>query len=160
MPSNTKTTTPAQGFTIERTFKAPPEKVWEMWTTKAGLLKWWAPSAHEMTYEFSVREIDVRPGGKYAFEMKGQDHTVVNHGTYNLVRPHSELTWTWHFDIFLAPGEKPYDVPMRVALEKTATGGTRMTFSEGPLATQEHTDGSRTGVEQNFRHLAKALGEA
>jgi uncharacterized protein YndB with AHSA1/START domain len=160
MTDTTTTTKKAQGFTIERTFKAAPEKVWEMWTTKAGLMKWWAPSAAEMAYEFTVREIDVRPGGEYAFEMKAKDHTVVNRGTYHVVRPHAELAWTWHFDIFLAPGEKPYDVAMRVLLEKTATGGTKMTFSEGPLATQEHTDGSRKGVEQNFRHLAKALGEA
>lgn len=157
--TKTKPTTGAKGFTIERTFKASPEKVWRMWTTKAGLLQWWAPSAAEMGYAYSVLDIDVRPGGRYAFEMKNKDHTVVNQGTYTVVRPNEELAWTWHFDIFLAPGEKPYDVAMRVLLERTPTGGTKMTFAEGPLATQEHTDGSRRGVEQNFQYLSRALGE-
>src|SRR5688572_6513294 len=44
-PALPKTTGENKGFTIERTLKAKPEKVWEMWTTKAGLMKWWAPSA-------------------------------------------------------------------------------------------------------------------
>jgi uncharacterized protein YndB with AHSA1/START domain len=146
-----------KGFTIERTFKAAPEKVWEMWTTKEGLMKWWAPSAQEMGYQFTVKEIDVRQGGKFAFEMKAKDHTVVNHGTYTLVQPFWELGWTWRFDIFLGPGEQPYDVPIFVALSKAPGGGTKMTFTQGPLATPEHTEGSRQGVLANFAKLEKAL---
>jgi uncharacterized protein YndB with AHSA1/START domain len=148
-----------QGFTLERTFKAAPEKVWAMWTTKEGLMKWWAPSAQDMGYQFTVKEIDVRQGGKYAFEMKHKNHTVVNRGTYTLVQPHWELGWTWHFDIFLAPGEKPYDVPILLTLSKTPGGGTKMTFTQGPLATPEHSEGSRQGVMSNFEKLAIALEE-
>ena len=147
------------GFTLVREFKAAPEKVWKMWTTKEGLLRWWGESAKEMGYEFTVKELDVRVGGKYAFGMKGNGHELVNGGTYRLVEPYGELAWTWHFDIFLQPGEKPYDVGMHLQLEKLANGGTRMRFTQGPLATPEHTQGSKQGVEQNFRHLAKALGE-
>lgn len=150
---------PAGGFTIERTFKASPEKVWSMWTTKEGIMKWWALSARDMGYEFQVKHMDVRQGGTFAFEMKGKEHTVVNHGTYNLVIPHWELGWTWHFDIFLAPGEKPYDVPLFLALERLADGGTKMRFTQGPLATPEFSEGSRQGVLANFAKLAQALGE-
>jgi hypothetical protein len=35
--------------------------------------------------------------------------------------------------------------------------GTKMTFTQGPLAKAEFTEGSRQGVIQNLRHLAKAL---
>lgn len=147
------------GFTIERTFKAAPEKVWDMWTTKKGIEKWWVPAARDMGYDLAVREMDVRRGGKFAFEMKGKEHTVVNHGTYEVVTPPRELGWTWHFDIFLGPSQKPYDVPIFLAFEKTASGGTRMIFTQGPLATPEHSEGSRQGVLANFVALAKALEE-
>lgn len=147
------------GFTLERTFRASPEKVWEMWTTPAGVMKWWAPSAKEMGYEFSVESMDVRVGGRFSFRMVGNGHDLRNHGAYTIVQPTTRLGWTWHFDIFLAPGELPYDVRLSVQLARTPEGGTRMVFTQGPLATPEHTDGSRQGVEQNLRHLAKALGE-
>jgi hypothetical protein len=64
----------------------------------------------------------------------------------------------WNFDIFLGPGEEPYDVPISVELEPVASG-TKMTFRQGPLSAAEHTEGSRQGVEQNLRYLAKAMGE-
>lgn len=147
------------GFTIERTFKAAPEKVWAMWTTKEGIEKWWVPSMKDMGFDMRVREMDVRVGGKFAFAMENAQHKLVNGGTYVIVQPHSELAWTWHFDIFLAPGEKPYDVPISVQLQRLPGGGTRMRFTQGPLATSGHTEGSRKGVEQNFRYLAKALEE-
>lgn len=149
----------AKGFTIERTFRAPPEKVWAMWTTQAGIEKWWAPSAKDMGYDMRVLGMDVRVGGRFAFELKKPEHTLVNQGVYVSVKPHTELAWVWHFDIFLGPGEQPYDVPISVTLQKTATGGTRMTFVQGPLATPEHTEGSRQGVLQNIGYMAKALGE-
>lgn len=66
------------------------------------------------------------------------------------------LAYTWHFDIFLAPDEKPHDVPISVDLEPVKEG-TKMTFKQGPLATAEFTEGSRQGVLANFDRLAKAL---
>lgn len=147
------------GFTIERTFRAAPEKVWEMWTTPKGIDKWWLPSAKEMGYEFTVEKMDVRPGGEFSFRMKNAEQDLRNHGTYTLVEPVTRLGWTWHFDIFLGPGELPYDVRLAVELTRTSEGGTRMRFTQGPLATPEHTAGSKQGVEQNLRYLAKALEE-
>lgn len=147
------------GFTIERTFKAAPERVWDMWTTKEGIEKWWVPSMKDIGFDMRVISMDVRVGGGFAFGMKNAEHDLVNRGTYTLVQPHWELGWAWHFDIFLGPGEKPYDVPIFVAFEKTPTGGTRMLFTQGPLATPGHTEGSRQGVMRNFAMMAKALGE-
>lgn len=149
----------SKGFVIERTFKAPPEKVWRMWTTKEGIEKWWAVSARDMGYEMAVRELDVRQGGKFAFELVGNGHHLVNGGTYTLVQPFWELGWTWHYDIFLAPDEKPYDVPIFISFAKAPGGGTKMTFVQGPLASPDYTEGSRQGVLSNFEKLAKALGE-
>jgi len=147
------------GFKIEREFRASPEKVWAMWTAPEGIMRWWAPSAKEMGFAFRVLEMDVRPGGRYRFEMKRGEHAIFNHGTYAIVDAPRELLMVWRFDIFLAPGESPYDVPIRITFEPTASGGTRMVFREGSLATPEGTKGSHDGVANNLRHLALALGE-
>lgn len=151
------------GFTIMRAFNAPPEKVWKMWTTKEGLMKWWAVSAKEMGYAFTVEHLDVRPGGAFAFRMRGlpggavAEHDLVNGGTYRVVEPPRRLAWTWHFAIFLAPGEKPYDVPIEVTLTPTPMGGTQMVFKQGPLAKPGFSEGSRQGVLQNLERLHEAL---
>jgi uncharacterized protein YndB with AHSA1/START domain len=151
-----KTTGENKGFTIERTFKAAPEKVWKMWTTKEGLLKWWAVAAKDMGYQFTVRALDVRVGGAYDLEMKDATQTLHNHGVYREVVPNKRLAMTWIFDIFLAPGEKPYDVAITIDLTPVKDG-TKMTFKQGPLATAEHSEGSRQGVLKNFEQLEKAL---
>lgn len=145
------------GFTIMRAFNAPPEKVWKMWTTKEGLMKWWAVSAKEMGFGFSVEHIDVGQGGTFAFGMKNEEHDLVNSGTYRVVDAPHHLAWTWHFDIYLQPGEMPYDVPIEVRLVPTPFGGTQMVFKQGLLRARGHTEGSRQGVLKNFDALAKAL---
>jgi uncharacterized protein YndB with AHSA1/START domain len=148
------------GFTIMRAFNAPPERVWRMWTTKEGLMKWWAVSAKEIGFDFTVERIDVRVGGQFAFRMKNAEHDLVNGGTYRVVDEPHHLAWTWHFDIYLQPGEKPYDVPIEVRLVPTPMGGTQMVFKQGPLAKREYTLGSRSGVLANLEKLAQALEAA
>lgn len=143
------------GFTVVRDYRASPEKVWQMWTTREGLEKWFVPDGFTST----VEALDVRVGGRYAIRMRSAEHDLVNHGTYTLVMPHWELGWIWRFDVFLGPGQQPYDVPVFLNLARLPNGGTRMRFTQGPLATPEFTEGSRQGVASNFEKMAKALGE-
>jgi uncharacterized protein YndB with AHSA1/START domain len=154
---------PGEGFTLVRHFAAPPKKVWDMWTTKEGLAKWWKQGAADLGYDFTVKELDVRPGGKYDLVMSNKAQGELhNHGTYTAVVPHRMLAQVWDFDIFLAPGEKPYPIVIRVELEEEPTmdgkTGTKMTFHQGPMAKPEFTEGSRQGVANNLRHMEKALG--
>jgi uncharacterized protein YndB with AHSA1/START domain len=154
---------PGEGFRIVRHFLAPPEKVWEMWTTKEGLARWWALSAKDMGYAFRVDALDVRVGGKYDIVMSNQEHGELhNHGEYLEVVPARRLVQRWDFDIFLGPGEKPYPIDVVVDIERTepwgpGTVGTKMTFTQGPMARPEHTEGSRQGVISNFAKLDAAL---
>ncbi len=153
---------PGEGFRIVRYFNAPKGKVYPMWTTKEGLQKWWAASAKDMGYAFKVNELDVRVGGKYDIVMSNKEHGELhNHGQYVEVVPNKRIVQEWLFDIFLGPGEKPYPISVTVDLEDVPnfTGGlgTKMTFTQGPMAKPEFTEGSRQGVIQNFTHLGKAL---
>ena len=88
--------------------------------------------------------------------MSDGKQTIKNHGTYTEIVPNRRLIYTWHFDIFLGPGDKPYDVPMSVTFE-AVPAGTKMIFTQGPLDSAEHTEGSRQGVLANFERLAKTL---
>lgn len=151
-----------EGFRLQRTFNAPVAKVWEMWTTKAGLAKWWALSAKEMGYAFKVNTLDVKIGGAYDIVMSNKEHGELhNHGTYTQVVPHKRLQQRWDFDIFLAPGEKPYPIVITIDFEEVPTWGdqkgTKMTFTQGPMAKPDFTEGSRQGVRSNFAKLEKAL---
>ena len=46
-------------LTIERTFDASIEDVWELCTTREGIESWWGPEG----FSVAVREMDMRPGG-------------------------------------------------------------------------------------------------
>jgi uncharacterized protein YndB with AHSA1/START domain len=152
-----------EGFRLVRNFLAPPEKVYEMWTTKKGLEQWWALAAKDMGYQFAVVKLDVRVGGQYDITMSNKEHGELhNHGTYLEVVPGRRLAQRWDFDIFLGPGEKPYPIDIVIEFEKTepwgpGSVGTRMTFTQGPMAKPEFTEGSRQGVIANFAKLEKAL---
>lgn len=156
-PALPKASGPNIGFTIERTFNAPPERVWRMWTTKEGIQRWWGPAAKDMGFELTVHKLDVRVGGEYAFEMKDSKVALVNHGKYTELVPNRRIGQQWHFDIFLRPGEKPFEVAITIDLEPTAAGGTKLTFRQGPLSDAENTEGSRQGVMRNLEHLSRAL---
>lgn len=152
---------PGEGFRLIRFLQAPPEKVWQMWTTKEGLGKWWALSAKDMGYAFRVDQLDVRVGGKYDIVMSNKEHGELhNHGAYTEVVANKRLAQRWDFDIFLGPGEKPYPILVTVDLEALppeAGGGTKMTFTQGPMAKPDFTEGSRQGVRSNLAKLEAAL---
>jgi uncharacterized protein YndB with AHSA1/START domain len=156
---------PAQGegFRLVRYLNAPTSKVYQMWTTKEGLAKWWGPSANAMGYQFKVNALDVKPGGRYDVVMANKEHGELhNHGRYVEVVPNKRIVQEWQFDIFLGPGETPYPISITVELEEVPTMepgkmGTKLTFTQGPMAKPEFTEGSRQGVIQNLGHLAKAV---
>ncbi len=81
---------------LTRRFAAPRERVFDAWTNREVLRRWWA--ARE-DWETAAAEVDLRPGGRYRLSMRdpssGAVHTVV--GEYVEVRRPERLayTWTW-----------------------------------------------------------------
>lgn len=62
-------------ITINRTFNAPIELVWEAWTQAEHIAKWWSPKG----IETKVIEHDFRVGGKWKYIMpmpNGQEFTA------------------------------------------------------------------------------------
>lgn len=52
-----------------RSFKAPRELVFRVWTDKEHVVHWWGPAGFTNT----IHEMDVRPGGVWRFIMHGPD---------------------------------------------------------------------------------------
>ena len=61
-----------QTLTITRLIPAPPEKVWRCWTDPALLPRWFGPQG----FTCHTKEIDLREGGVWRFDMIGPDGKV------------------------------------------------------------------------------------
>ena len=79
---------------VTRTFDAPARIVFEAWTTREQLLKWWVPKSVGMT--FVSCELDARTGGTYRFVFRHPDfpEPMAFFGRYIEVTPPSRLVWT------------------------------------------------------------------
>lgn len=73
-----------------RLVDAPPERVWEVWTSAAHLAKWWGPNG----FTNEIAEMDVRVGGVFRFVMVGPDgKRWPNLITYTAVERPTRLAW-------------------------------------------------------------------
>ncbi len=80
---------------VTRTFKAPREAVFRAWTEAAQLERWFAPSDE---FETRIAELDLRPGGRYRFEMRqGTGEEFHLRGEFREVRPPERLVYTWRW---------------------------------------------------------------
>jgi uncharacterized protein YndB with AHSA1/START domain len=87
---NTETT-----LHLKRTFAAPREKVFRVWTDPEELKKWWGPKG----FSTPSGEVDLRVGGKYRLAMKPPVGEVFYlTGTYREVRPPEKLVYTWNWE--------------------------------------------------------------
>lgn len=104
-------------ITIERSFKATIEEVWDMWTTRDGIESWWGPEG----FMTEVGKIDLRPGGTLDYSMiavapeqieflkqSGMPATTPTRVTYIEVVPHRRLSYVSRADFI--SGVEPYDV--------------------------------------------------
>lgn len=90
----TTTITPEGHLVITRTFNAPRAAVWKAWTDPVHFAKWWGPK----DYTAPSIKMDVRPGGRYHWCMRGSDgQEFWSTGTYTEVTPIERLVYTDSF---------------------------------------------------------------
>lgn len=105
----------ARQITISRVIKAPPATVLRCWTDPAILPRWFGPDG----FACHTKEIDLREGGLWRFDMVGHGQTWANRHRY-LVMNQDRIEFLMDAD---ADGE-----PMRVEVDLTPeAGGTRLT---------------------------------
>lgn len=104
------------GSRLERTYDAPAELIWELWTTAAGLADWFAPSG----FEIQVSELELKPGGRLRYTMTatgpeqvdfmrktGNPVSVEVSKTFTEVAPPTRLAYLSLIDF--VPDHEPYE---------------------------------------------------
>jgi uncharacterized protein YndB with AHSA1/START domain len=153
-------------ITIERTFNAPIEDVWELWTTKEGIESWWGPEG----FTTEVHKIDVRPGGKLDYSMiavaaeqieflskAGMPTATPSLVTYTEVIPNRRLAYLSLADFI--PGVEPYEVMTTVELLPTG-GGTRMVMTFDAMHDERWTNLAVMGWESELGKLERVLEQS
>ena len=149
--------------TLERTFDASPEEVWELWTTRDGIEAWMGPEGFNVT----VNELDLRPGGElvYAMTAVGPDQVEymtragmplvnVQRRQFIEVDPPRRLVTRELADFI--PGVEPYEVETVLQLE-AVDDGTRLVLTFDAMHDADWTEMSRLGRESELRRLAHLL---
>ena len=105
-------------LTLTRLIDAAPDKVWRCWTDPALLPLWFGPDG----FSCNTKEIDLRTGGQWRFDMVAPDGTVFpNRHRYTAQITARRLT-------FLMDGDDDTAPPMQVEVTLAPEGqGTRIT---------------------------------
>lgn len=150
-------------MTLERTYAADVQDVWDLWTTKDGIESWWGPGGFRVT----VRSLDLRPGGELRYAMTavepaqvafmqqaGMPLTQECRITFLDVQPRRRLEYV-HLADFI-PGVDPYDVTHTVELLATP-GRVRMVLTFDAMHAEEWTARATMGWESELGTLGVAL---
>jgi len=151
-------------FTVERTFKASPDRVWAMLTSREGLERWWGPDG----FRAVVQYLDVRVGGRFEIVMTAVRPEIVAHlktlgvpasnvarGDYTHVQTHRRLAYDNAIDF--VPGVAPYATSTVIQLSSTSSGGTRVVVTNDVLHDAIWTENARRGWEQQIGNLEKTF---
>ena len=151
--------TAQEAVVIERTFAAPVELVWEMWTDPDHFKEWYGPDG----VSIPVAEMDVRPGGarRICMEMQTPDgmRQMWFTGEFREVAENARLVYTEAVSDGSDNPPEPADgghmvTQVQVELEKT-DGGTRMVMTH--LGIPADSPGA-VGWTMAFDKLARHLG--
>jgi uncharacterized protein YndB with AHSA1/START domain len=162
-PAESAKTSTKRKITIERTYKASLQDVWDLWTTKKGIESWWGPEG----FEVKVRKLDLRPGGElqYAMTAIGPDQvefmkqagmplTTEARLTYDEIAPNRRLVYR-HLADFI-PGVEPYDIAHVMELHPKGQG-VRMVFTFDAMHDEEWTQRAVMGWEMELGKLEETL---
>jgi uncharacterized protein YndB with AHSA1/START domain len=148
---------------LERTYDAPAELVWELWTTADGLEEWFAPDG----FETRVSELDLRPGGRLRYTMTAAapDQVAFMRETGNPLAIEVRKTFTettrparlaYRSLIDFVPGHEPYEQLTTIDIEP-AGDRTRLVMTADPLHDETWTQGYRAHRANELDNLGAAL---
>ena len=142
---------------LVRVLDATREAVFAAWTDADAFCQWFGPDGFTCT----VREMDVRPGGRACFDMASGDGTVfTNRFDYLEVVPGERLVLDHGSDV----DDDPARFRVTIVLDEQADGKTVLTLRQlHPTVEQRDAKVGFGAVElglQTMRKLARHLGVA
>jgi uncharacterized protein YndB with AHSA1/START domain len=146
---------------IERTFDAPIELIWQMWTDSDLFASWYGPNG----FTVPVANFDVQVGGKRLVCMASPDGSMKmwTTGEYTEIIPHKRLVYTESMaddaGNVLSPSAvgmpEGYPAMTEVTVQLEALGGrTKMTMTHAGVPAGSGASG---GWEQAFAKLAERI---
>jgi uncharacterized protein YndB with AHSA1/START domain len=136
---------------IERTFHAPPSKVFEAWTSPEVLRRWWHA---EHSWETTIAEVDARVGGAIQLVMRNpaDGSEYAGHGEFTILEPPRRLAFTWAW-------ENEPSARQLVEVEFTDRGERTTVVMTHTGLPEAETDDYRAGWQNSFDNLDVALAE-
>jgi uncharacterized protein YndB with AHSA1/START domain len=154
---------PAAPLRLERSYPATPERVWELWTTPAGIEQWWAPDG----FEAKVETLDLVPGGELRHSltatgpeqvafMENAGMPLTTHAVkrFTEVEPPRRLAYVSEIDF--VPGVEPYEHLTGVDLSPDPEG-VRVVMTVEPMHDEEWTERLVAGRGMELDNLARLL---
>ncbi len=148
---------------LERTYDAPPELIWQLWTTAAGLEEWLTPDG----FDTRINELELRPGGQLRYTMTAtgpqQVEFVRNLGlplasdfrrTYTEVSPPYRLAYLSLIDF--VPDVEPYEHLTSVDIQP-AGERTKVVMTIDPLHDESWTREYRDHRSNELDKLEAAI---
>jgi uncharacterized protein YndB with AHSA1/START domain len=141
---------------IERTFDAPPVKVFLAFTLKDKIERWWSPSGNAR-----IDDLDAREGGKWRFTHvmpEGQEITFF--GYFHEITPPERIVQTAEFASMPVRGHVVLD---KYEFTKLDNGRTHMELTEAFMSVADRDAaveaGVETGLAQSYLNLDTVLQE-
>ena len=151
-------------ISLQRSFKASLDLVWEMWTTKDGIESWWGPPG----FEVIVNRIELKAGGALEYVMTAvgteqvafmkqanQPLSMALKARYTLVNPKRLAAWMNLADFI--PGIEPYEVETRIELTPDGKDVTRVDLQFDAMHNDFYTQMATQGWEGELGKLAEAI---
>lgn len=143
-----KTAGAQKALIIKRTFDAPRDLVWKVWSDPNQAKEWWGPRGFTLPF----LEMDQRPGGKWRAQMRSPDgKDMWQHGVYREIVPPEKTVYTFIWD---AHPEQEMLVTVEFAERDNKTD---MTFRQEGFSSAEEREGHEDGWNQTFDRLALYL---
>jgi imidazolonepropionase-like amidohydrolase/uncharacterized protein YndB with AHSA1/START domain len=81
---------------IERSFAAPRDKVFGLWTDPQAVAKWFLPP--DQAHWTEPPTFEARPGGRFSLRLVSKEEFYDLHGTFREVHAPEKLVFTWQWD--------------------------------------------------------------
>jgi uncharacterized protein YndB with AHSA1/START domain len=139
---------------LERTFNAPAQAVFDAWTSREVLRRWW-PAGSD--WETPVAEVDARVGGSLRLVMRSPaGEEFGGSGEYVEITPPTRLAFTWTWD-----GHEGHEGTQLIEVEFTENpdGTTTAVLTNRGFRDEESRRSHREGWQASFNNLEHVLAE-
>ena len=137
---------------LERTFAAPRDKVFGLWTDPKAVAQWFLPPDHARWTEPPT--FDVRPGGRFSLRLISREEFYDLHGTFREVRSPEKLVLNWQWDKDSPLAGSPGDT--EVTVEFFSHGGrTDVVLTQRGFRNEESRGEYERGWHRCFREMDK-----